>query len=572
MNLAPIILFVYNRPWHTSQTLEALMHNELADQAELYIFADGPTADASEESLKNIKETREVLNEKSWCGTVHITIRATNMGLANSVVDGITQVINKHGKVIVLEDDIVTNTHFLSFMNDGLDLYKNEKKVFGVSGFCFPSSEKIKIDTYFLPIMSSWGYGIWADRWKMINFDGENLLKKVELEKVESDLNFGNINYFQMLKDQVAGRNDSWAVRFYVSMFFQKGLFLYPNISLLRNIGFDGTGVHCDADVTTIYNKNFDINCEIQVVEQKVKVLKNIEAAFKDSDLKTQKSIKKDVTDKFLKLFHPKIKKYVKRVLRRGEIESNQNVYLHLENFPRYTQTNGVLKGKQITIPDAASFLFMYKEIFEQEIYKFNTTNVEPYIIDAGANIGLSSIYFKMLFPDAHIVAFEPDETIFEILQLNLESFGFNDVELHKKGLWDSDTKLSFKSEGADAGIISDLHDLNSATSKVDVTSLNPFLTKKVDLLKIDIEGAETIVLKNIENNLDVVERIFVEYHSFAGQKQSLNQVIDILSKANFRLYMSMPGNNSGSPFMGLTEYYNMDFQVNIFGFKENLI
>lgn len=265
------------------------------------------------------------------------------------------------------------------------------------------------------------------------------------------------------------------------------------------------------------------------------------------------------------KLIAPEIIQLIKR--KTTSSVSFKNDFLKI---PRYTETNALLADKEIIVPDNASFRFMHKEIFEEEIYKFITQNPEPYIIDGGANIGLASIYFKKLYPTAKIVAFEPDPNIYKILVNNIKEFNFNNVELVKKGLWNCETKLKFFSEGADAGLITNLDMSRSSSLDIETISLKAYLNQPVDFLKLDIEGAETIVLSDIEDDLDKVDRIFVEYHSFVNQPQTLNEIIEILRRANFRVYMSVPGNNSiRSPFMGLTPYNNMDFQLNIFGFKE---
>lgn len=275
------------------------------------------------------------------------------------------------------------------------------------------------------------------------------------------------------------------------------------------------------------------------------------------------KVIKKNVR----KLFAPEIIQLVQRKIRASQ-KSKDNFL----DKPRYTELRLNLFGKKIIIPDNASFSFMHSEIFEEEIYKFITSNPEPYIIDGGANIGLASIYFRYLYPSSRIVAFEPDPTIFKILNYNLKKFNFNRIDLVQKGLWNCETKLNFLSEGADAGLITELDKSRSSLLEIETISLKKYLNQPVDFLKLDIEGAETVVLKDIENDLDKVERIFVEYHSFVNQPQTLNEIINILKRANFRVYMSIPGNNSiRSPFLGLIPYNNMDFQLNIFGVKEGI-
>lgn len=563
-SLAPIILFVYNRPWHTEQTLEALMNNELADQSKLYVFCDGPKKGASEEELDPISKVRTLIYKKKWCKEVIIHERDNNLGLANSVIRGVTEVIEKEERIIVLEDDIITGKHFLEFMNEGLSVYENEKQVFGVSGYCFPSSKKIKEKTFFLPVMSSWGYGTWKDRWEKINFNGVDLLNKISRKEIGKNLNFSSIDYHQMLKDQVLGKNDSWAVRFYASMYLNNGVFLYPNFPLLKNIGFDGSGVHCKSEPSKFNNGSFNSNLEIPVKRKNVSVKRKNFQKFMTEDPRKKQSyslIKRNIR----KFIAPEIIQFIKRKTNFSKKENQE-----LSKLPRYTKTTVKVNGKEIKIPDNASFLFMYKEIFEEEIYNFITSNPNPYIIDGGANIGLSIIYFKNLYPRAKIIGFEPDPLIFEILKDNIDVFDLENVELIPKGLWSENMELDFWSEGADAGLVTDLNKEKSPSVKIKTTSLTKFLERPVDLLKLDIEGAETIVLKDIEDKLYNVEKIFVEYHSFAGQSQSLNEIINILTKAKFRLYMCIPGNNSlKSPLLGLHTHHNMDFQLNIFGYKE---
>ncbi len=567
MTLAPIALFTYNRPWHTEKVLEALMLNNLADKSNLYIFCDGPKKDVTTEELKKIDEVRLVVRKKNWCKKVQIIEKNDNIGLSQSVINGVSEIVKKHGKIVVLEDDIVTSKHFLQYMNDGLEMYKNEEKVYGVSGYSFPSSKKINKKTFFLPIMSSWGYGTWIDKWSKINFNGSELLNIVEKSGFNNQINFGRLNYYQMLLDQVSGKIDSWAVRFYVSMFLDKGVFLYPNTSLLQNIGLDGSGVHSKKGDSKIYNDSFQRNVSIKVVEKDVRLNPKIIESIKSGGLNMQDEWKKKTKNRLKKIVAPELIQLVKR---KSKFYKNKEEQKFI-NLPRYIKSEVKLLGKNITVPDNASYLFMRKEIFDDHIYKFQTSKKDPYIIDAGANIGLATIYLKLLYPSSKIVAFEPDSNIFKILENNIKVFNLKGVDLIKKGLWNEDTTLTFQPEGADGGLIQDLDKGTSSSENIEVVSLKPYLNQTVNFLKLDIEGAETKVLKDIEPKLSNVDKIFVEYHSFVGQPQTLNIVVDILTKAKFRLYMSIPGDNSiKSPLMGLRNYNNMDFQLNIFGFKED--
>ena len=566
MNLAPIILFVYNRPWHTEQTLNALMENDLASESLLYIYCDGPEKEAAQDLKKNIEKVRNLVRKNNWCKDVEIIERTDNMGLANSVIIGVTEILEKHGKAIILEDDVLTGKHFLKFMNEALDIYADQTKVYGVTGYTFPHTKRIKDNTYFLPIMSSWGYGTWVDRWRKLDFDGEKLLKIIETNNLEFKIDFGQLRYYEMLKAQVSGKNDSWAVRFYVSMFLNNGVFLYPNKSLLKNIGFDGTGVHCSFDKSLLHEGIYINSTVIPLKKNKVllkqEILANIKTGVIQEGPKKNKNFRKQLSH----FIAPEIRNLIKR---KTNFFQKQESFKK-DDFPRYTEKTAKVGGQEITIPDYASFQFMYKEIFENEIYKFKTSVDKPYIIDGGANIGLASIYFKNLYPSSEIVAFEPDPEIFKILKNNIDVFNFSNIELINKGLWNQNKTMTFKSEGADAGLIAEIDQSNPGiTREIEVTSLREYLNKPVDFLKLDIEGSETMVLIDIQNELRYVKRIFIEYHSFVGQKQALDIITKILIENNFRIYVSSPGLTSTSPFIRLNVYNNMDMQLNIYGFKE---
>lgn len=259
--LAPIILFVYNRPRHTQQTLEALLHNELAGQSILYIFSDGPKDDASVEDIQKVNAVRETIRSKKWCRQVHIIESEKNKGLANAVIDGVNTVINQYGKVIVLEDDIVSSHQFLSFLNGALQEYEQNENVFGVSGFTYPG-DKVITATHFLPIACSWGWATWKTRWDKVIVDAGLLERKIMAEGLQKKIDFGHYPFFKMLQDQVAGKVNSWAIRFYASMFLSKACFVYPAKSLVKNIGFDEHGSHTkgpDNFFAEVFNQTIDI-------------------------------------------------------------------------------------------------------------------------------------------------------------------------------------------------------------------------------------------------------------------------------------------------------------------------
>jgi FkbM family methyltransferase len=243
-----------------------------------------------------------------------------------------------------------------------------------------------------------------------------------------------------------------------------------------------------------------------------------------------------------------------------------------LARLPRYIETTTPLPGFTMKIPDGPSFLAMWKDVFENNIYEFPKTSSTPRILDCGANIGVSCLFFKRLFPSARLTAFEPDPVIFSYLTHNLKEAGIHDAQLIQKALWSSETLLQFHSEGADAGrIASDIQPgSNLNAGQVRTTRLYDYLNEQIDFLKLDIEGAETEVLEDAAPRLGNVSRLFVEYHSFSDKPQTLSRLLGILSDAGFRVQLQ-PMKYSAKPFLKVEAYLGMDLQLNIFAYRDHL-
>lgn len=248
MSLAPIVLFVYNRPKHTEQTLIALMNNNLSKDSILYIYADGAKADASEEDLKKVDEVRALIKSQQWCGEVHIIESDINKGLADSIVKGVTDTVQKYGKVIVLEDDIETSIGFLQYMNDALNLYENNEKVMSVAGFMFPIDPEGLPQTFFFAAGTCWGWATWKRAWKYFDADVQRVYNRLESENVDwRKFNaYQSTSYQQQLMYNVRGTLKTWAVKWQAAIYLNKGTVLHPRQSLVKNIGFDGSGMNCD--------------------------------------------------------------------------------------------------------------------------------------------------------------------------------------------------------------------------------------------------------------------------------------------------------------------------------------
>jgi len=241
MNLTPIALFTYNRLWHTRQTVEALAKNELAGESELIVFSDGPRSGPDREKTDPV---REYIRTIAGFKKVDIIERETNAGLAHSIIAGVTELVNNHGRVIVLEDDLVTSPFFLRYMNDALEFYKDEERVISIHGYLYPLRASLP-ETFFLRGADCWGWATWKRGWDLFEPDGRKLLKELKERKLQKrfDLN-GAHPYTRMLKWQARGSLDSWAIRWHASAFLRDKLTLYPGVSLINNIGFDTSGTH----------------------------------------------------------------------------------------------------------------------------------------------------------------------------------------------------------------------------------------------------------------------------------------------------------------------------------------
>jgi FkbM family methyltransferase len=237
-----------------------------------------------------------------------------------------------------------------------------------------------------------------------------------------------------------------------------------------------------------------------------------------------------------------------------------------LAQLPRYVETTTNLMGFKATIPDGPSFIAGWSEIFQNRIYDFSTNNRSPRILDCGANVGLSCLFFKQRFPDCKITAFEPDPKIFAYLSRFVASAKLPAVELVPKGVWSSATSLRFSSEGSDAGRIC-IGARAANVIEIQTVRLRDYLCEPIDFLKIDIEGAETEVIVDCADSLDYVSRLFVEYHSFIAQPQTLDHILTVLRHAGFRIQIHQVF-KAENPFLGIPEHLGMDLQLNVFAYR----
>ncbi|MCA1031322.1 glycosyltransferase family 2 protein [Bacillus timonensis] len=250
---APVIIFVYNREEHVKKCLEALGKNRLANETKIYIFSDGPKNEKDKAKVESVRKYLNTIKNSKLFKSISIISSAENKGLANSVIEGVTKIINKYGRVIVVEDDAIASINFLEYMNSCLDSYQQNKQIGAIGGFTIPIvfPDNFKNDVFLVNRGSSYAWATWVDRWMKVDWEVKdykyfkyNLFKRKAFDKYASGRS-------AMLDNQMTGIIDSWAIRFSYAMHKNKLLWVMPKISKIQTIGFDGSGTHCSTE--TIY-------------------------------------------------------------------------------------------------------------------------------------------------------------------------------------------------------------------------------------------------------------------------------------------------------------------------------
>lgn len=264
--LAPVIVFAYDRPVHLQRTLAALAENTLAAKSSVRIYCDGPKVGSTMEQQNRLREVRSVAKGAEGFASIVVQESKENKGLARSIVDGVTNTVQEYGTVIVLEDDMVTSKYFLQFMNDALQRYVNESKVMHIAGY-LPHNMKSFDEHFFLKYMSCWGWATWKDRWVHFKDDAVHLKKEMEAKSLVHSFNLDGSapGFFAQLEKNITGELCTWAVKWGASIYLRGGLCLFPNRSLVSNIGVDGSGTNSGKS----YSNTF--KTEIQDVEDIVR-------------------------------------------------------------------------------------------------------------------------------------------------------------------------------------------------------------------------------------------------------------------------------------------------------------
>ena len=278
-SLAPIILFVYNRPEYTRQTIESLKKSQFASGSELFIYSD---AAKTEKDKKLVAEVRDYIKTINGFRKVIIKESKENKGLALSITSGVSEILNKYDNAIILEDDLELSPFFLKYMNEALSLYEKEEDVISIHGYVYPVKKKLP-ETFFLRGADCWGWATWKRGWKFYEDNASKLLSEITSKNLKDEFDFNrSYPYTKMLKNQIKGEIDSWAIKWYASAFVNNKLTLYPGKSLVRNVGTTVSSTHFEE--TNVYDVELSevpVNVKNIEIKESVKEKKIFEEYFR---------------------------------------------------------------------------------------------------------------------------------------------------------------------------------------------------------------------------------------------------------------------------------------------------
>lgn len=535
--LAPIVLFVYNRPWHTQQAVEALQKCRLSADSNLYIFADGSKQNATEDETEKIAVVRKYIHSIDGFKSITIKEYNINKGLANSVIDGVTEIINEYGKVIVIEDDIVVHPFFLRFMNEALLYYKNENRIFSIGGFNynFHIPKSYKKDIYIVHRAESWGWGTWANRWYNVDWNVTDAKTLFSNKRKQKKFNRGGNDMSPMLKAQMNGNIDSWAIRWDYHLYKHNAYCLRPVKTLVNNIGFDNSGTHCgNIDTSSYTAPSYQQNRYNISFVKKIKANRRISRAFHHFfDNPQEPVLYHMITIIPLKIIK-KIKKYIYQIYSLVFV-SNKSTIEPVNN--KGTKWYGGNDYGGFAIDD-----------------KFMTPSVIVYSFGIGEDLSFDKDMIEKF--GCHIYAYDPTPRAIQYVNNNNIgiNFHFTPIGLSTHDgfeTWYMPRNKKFVSCSVYNREYYKKKELVNNTIRVKVNKLDTILKankhKRIDLLKLDIEGSEFDVLKNIINSHIDIHQITLEFHPNAVRNgfKKMESTIKELQKNDYKIIYYNPTDNS---------------------------
>lgn len=571
METPPVLLLAFNRPDLARRVLGAIRETR---PARLFLAVDGPRAGRAGEAAV-CAEVRRLAAEVDWPCEVKTRFNEENQGCKRGVSGAITWFFEHVEEGIILEDDCLPHPSFFPYCAAMLARYRDDERVGMVSGDNFRPREEWRGSGHEFSIFTFiWGWATWRRAWR--RFDGDlsdwperrrgDWLRKA-LGRAEAAAHWTGI--FDRCH---GGRLDSWAYPWSYSCWKAGYLCVVPGCNLVSNIGFDERSTHTFDPANP--------NARLPVAE-----------IGPPWDVATEPRRDRRQDERYLRsVYGVRLFNWRKRARlsfrawraraadragwwtlplagRRARVRRLVGL---LKRAERFEPGRATLDGVEWSFPDAPSFAHAYEQIFLRGIYDLGEAGAAPRIVDCGANIGLATLYWKKKYPAAEVVAVEADPAIHRYLEENLKRAGVSGVRALNQAVWHSPGELLFAPQGADGGsLVSAGAGPAAGVIRVPAVPLRDLLGEgTVDLLKVDIEGAECEVLAGQEAALAKVRRIFVEYHSYAGKAQRLDELLGTFRRAGFRVQIH-PELISPRPFVSRHDEDGMDHRLNVYAWRE---
>jgi FkbM family methyltransferase len=565
------LFLLFNRPDLTRRVFERIRE---ARPAQLFVAADGPRPDRPGEAALCAASRREVARV-DWPCAVQTLFRENNLGCRSAVGSAITWFFGQVAAGIILEDDCLPEPSFFPYCAELLLRYRDDEQVMSISGDCFqPDGFEPGASYYFSLYQHIWGWATWRRAWQHYQprleqnpclLDDAWLCRHLASQPAAAYWNKIIARYH---RDQI----DSWAYPWTFSCWARQGLNVVPARNLVTNIGFDSRATHTTSQLAPEANQ--PVHRMLFPLQHPTHVHRNSAAdhSFEELNLLRRPGRKPEPNpasglERLANLWRLSWQT-LHHVRTWSSTEQRED--RRLRQLERYQATETTLLGNRIQIADAPTFLAGRQEIFGRKVYDFEAGRSNPLIIDCGANIGLSVIFFKHRYPAAKVVAFEADPNIFRVLEHNVGQFGFTDAALHNEAVWTHNGELSFCLEGGFSGRLPKGDGDAPTQVRVQGCRLRDVLAKgPVDFLKLDIEGAEAAVLADCREFVrsDWIRHLFLEYHSHAEEPQVLHEILALLTAGGYRYHIDVAYARK-RPFVDRQTLVGMDLQLNVYAYN----
>tara|TARA_B100001059_G_scaffold223028_1_gene247592 strand:+ start:2626 stop:4266 length:1641 start_codon:yes stop_codon:yes gene_type:complete len=412
-NLAPIVIFTYTRLETLKKTIESLKKNKMAKFSEIYIFSDchknkidQPLVNSVRKYLKSIKGYKKI----------NLISRKENYGLARNIINGVSSVIKKRKKVIVLEDDIIVSPNFLEYMNDSLIRYQNNKKIWHINSWNYEIRDhNVEYNAFFTRHMNCWGWATWEDRWKYFEKKPDKILKKFNKEKIFRFNIENNLNYYSQLKRNKDGKLNTWAIFWYANIFLKNGLCLSPLKTLSKNIGFDDHSEHQPNEDNSFkyINKNFFLKKSNkfsypELIEEDFYMLKKIISFIKSQ--KKQNSL-------FKRLIFRVVNNLSFNSFSAANFFSKNILWSNYNSFKiNKFKIQSLKNQKHLNLIQSPSFKLLFKAISD---YRLKYKSTPKKILDVGGGLGENFLALKKIYKTNINATILENRTLVDLIKKN---------------------------------------------------------------------------------------------------------------------------------------------------------